>query len=176
MTGEGPIVRERTDLSFKTIDIDEGPERVRKWIEKNRSEEAKKVFHVNGKTYVIIMLGQKSTGGYHVEIEKIQLAKVVSPESKAGSGTVEVTHHVTEPEEGSINIQALTYPIAIAELSGVHDYGFQFSTPLKSEELKENNDQSVENDSDSSTQQASDGAEVELVRPEELTPEGNVKE
>ncbi|QKY70722.1 protease complex subunit PrcB family protein [Lentibacillus sp. CBA3610] len=174
MNGEGPITREQTDLPFSTIDVDEAPDRIGKWIEKNRSEEAKKVFHVDGKTYVIILLGEKSTGGYHVEIEQIQLSKIVSPESEAGPGTVEVTYNVTEPEEGSFNIQALTYPMAIAELGRELEYGFQFNSPAKSGELKESQDQP--DDNDSSKQQASDGGQSVLVSPEELTSDGEIKE
>lgn len=172
---EGPITREKTELSFRTIDVGEAPDSVQKWIEKNRSNEAKKVFHADGKTYVVIMLGQKPTGGFAVEIEKMELEKIVSPESKAGKGTVKVTHNVTSPKKGSFNTQALTYPIAIAVLEGVRDYGFQFSTPIKPDKLEETtSDQSSENGSVS--QQVSGRGKAELVQPQELTTDGYIKE
>ncbi|RYG72342.1 protease complex subunit PrcB family protein [Lentibacillus lipolyticus] len=136
MTEEGPIVKEKTDLSFKTIDVLGAPGRVRSWIEKNRSDEAKKVFRVNGKTYAVIMLGQKPTGGFDVEIEQIQLVKIVQPESKAGEGTIHVSYQTIEPEEGSFNIQALTYPMAIAELEGEWNQPFQFRTRVEPEKRK----------------------------------------
>lgn len=126
MREEGPVMKEKSDLSFKSIKPGEAPESVQTWIEKNRKEEAKKVFHADSKTYVVIMLGQKSTGGYAVTIDAIQLEKIISPESKAGKGTVHVTYQSIEPEEGSINTQALTYPLAIAELEGTRDYDYRF--------------------------------------------------
>lgn len=140
MSEEGPISKEKSKLSFKTIDAGEAPDSVQEWVEKNRKEKAKKVFHANGKTYVIIMLGQKSTGGYAVKIDEIQLEKIVSPESKAGNGTVHVKYHTIEPEEGSINIQALTYPMAIAKLEGIRDYDYQFSEKGKKNKLNGGND------------------------------------
>lgn len=152
MTEEGPIAREKTELSFRTIDAEETPDRMQRWIKKNQSDEAKKVFHVDGKTYVLIMLGQKSTGGYAVDIEAMELSKVVSPESKEGQGTVNVTYNVTEPEKGSMNIQVLTYPMAIAELEGTRDYGFQFLPQTTGNELKENNEDE----------------QTELIKPEEV--------
>ncbi|GGJ81876.1 hypothetical protein GCM10007063_00360 [Lentibacillus kapialis] len=140
MSEEGPITKEKSELSFKTIDVGEAPIKIQEWIEKNRKEEAKEVFHMAGKTYVIIMLGQKSTGGYAVKIDKMQLEKIISPESKAGEGTVSVTYHTIEPGEGSINTQALTYPIAIAELEGTRSYDYQFLVKGKKNKLKESND------------------------------------
>lgn len=162
MSEEGPIAREKTELSFRTIEADDAPERVQKWIEKNRNEETKKVFHADGKTYVVIMLGQKSTGGYAVKIDEMQLEKIVSPASKAGEGTVNVTYKVVEPQKGSVNIQVLTYPMAIAEIDGVRNYTFQFSQQAKGDGLKKSQNQS-------------DG-ESEGVQPEELTSEGKITE
>ncbi len=155
MSEEGPITKETSELSFKRIDSGEVPEKVQEWIDKNRKEGSKKVFHADGKTYVIIMLGQKSTGGYAVKIDDMQLEKIVSPESKAGKGTVNVTYHTIEPGKGSINTQALTYPMAIAELEGTHDYDYQFSEKGKQNKLKGSND----------------GEQTEHVKPEKLTNE-----
>ncbi|SFD68731.1 PrcB C-terminal [Lentibacillus persicus] len=147
MREEGPITKEKSDLSFKSINPGEAPESVQTWIEKNRKEEAKKVSHADSKTYVIIMLGQKSTGGFSVTIDSMQLEKIISPESKADKGTVHVTYHTIEPEEGSINTQALTYPMAIAELEGTRDYDYRFL-----EKSKENHD----------------GEQSEPIQPEKL--------
>lgn len=143
MSEEGPVTKEKSELSFKTIDVGEAPNSVQEWVEKNRKEETKKVFHAEGKTYVIIMLGQKSTGGYAVTIDEMQLEKIVSPESMAGKGTVHVTYHTIAPEEGSINTQALTYPMAIAELEGTRDYEYQFSEQGKQNELKGSNNEEM---------------------------------
>ena len=75
--------------------------------------------------------------------------------------------------------QVITYPLAIAEMDGERDQAFQFTTPLKEEELDElrsdDLDQSISQDvrSGSQTQSThSAGAAVELVPPQRLTEEG----
>ncbi|SEP64164.1 PrcB C-terminal [Virgibacillus subterraneus] len=145
--------KESTNLSFKTIKVENTPDRVQKWIQKwiqkNRSKEVEKVFNVDGMTYAIILLGQKPTGGYNVEIEQI---KKMNTNSSQTDSVNTVSYEVTEPEKGSVNIQTLTYPVAIAELEGETSQSFQFSTS-KEPELEG----------------------TELVAPQELTSDGKVK-
>lgn len=109
-----------TELPFKHVPLEDTPESVQKWIETNQSQEQKQVLHADGKTYVIITLGQKRTGGYEVKIT--QIAEI------EGTDTISVTHEVTEPEEGEMATQVITYPLAIAEMDGEWDQSFQFTT------------------------------------------------
>lgn len=149
------IEQEVTELPFKKITLEETPERIQKWVEENQSTEQKKVFIVDGKTYVIVLLGEKPTGGYGVEITQI---------ADNGGGVISVAHKVTEPEEGGMVTQVITYPLAIAEMDGEMDKSFQFTTSLKPEELDERNDpdESASHNVESKTQKTSGGAKVEL--------------
>ncbi|MFB4169700.1 protease complex subunit PrcB family protein [Virgibacillus sp. JSM 102003] len=140
---------ETTNLSFKTIKVENAPDRVQQWIQKNRSKKAEKVFNVDGMTYAIILLGQKPTGGYNVEIEQIQKVKTNSSQS---DGFNTVSYNVTEPEKGSINIQTLTYPVAVAGMEGETSRSYRFQTS-KQKELKD----------------------TVLIAPQELTSDGEVK-
>ncbi|MBP1949263.1 protease complex subunit PrcB family protein [Virgibacillus litoralis] len=141
--------KESTNLSFKTIKVENTPDRVQQWIQKNRSKEVEKVLNVDGMTYAIILLGQKPTGGYNVEIEQIKKMKTNSSQSDSVNT---VSYEVTEPEKGSVNIQTLTYPVAIAELEGETSQSFQFSTS-KEKELED----------------------TEFIAPQELASDGKVK-
>ncbi|GAA0607026.1 hypothetical protein GCM10009001_25390 [Virgibacillus siamensis] len=108
-------------LAFQKTKVDAAPDNVQEWIRQNRSKQQNKVFRENGKTYVVILLGQKTTGGYNVEMEQIRRAK-----TENGNSINLVSYSVTEPEQGSINIQVLTYPMAIAVLDGEVKGEFQF--------------------------------------------------
>lgn len=134
MNEEEHIEKKVTDLSFETIKADEAPKNIQNWMKKNRSKKANRVFIVNGKTYVTIQLGQKSTGGYSVKINQIQ--HVIDSEEDE---MIVVSYSVIEPEKGSINIQVLTYPATIAEINEELDYSFQFTTTPKSDKLQETN-------------------------------------
>ncbi|WP_174615090.1 protease complex subunit PrcB family protein [Virgibacillus ihumii] len=108
-------------LAFHTIKKDAAPDNVQEWIRQNESKEQNKVFRQQGKTYAVILLGQKTTGGYKVEIEQIRREK-----TETGNNINIVTYSVTEPEKGSFNIQVLTYPMAIAGLDGEVEGEFRF--------------------------------------------------
>lgn len=138
MSGEGSLEKEITKLPFESINLEDVSDRLQKWIGENKSKKAKKVFHVNGKTYVIIMLGQKPTGGYDVEITQIEHVKNIS-EGETGNDFISVSHEVKKPEKGSVNTQALTYPVAIAEIDGERKNSFQFTTQIKPEKLEDSN-------------------------------------
>lgn len=141
--------KESTNLSFKTIKVENAPNRVQQWISKNRSKKAEKVFNVDGMTYAVILLGQKPTGGYNVEIEQIQKMKTNSSQSDVVNT---VSYELTEPEKGSVNIQTLTYPVTVAELEGETKRSYRFQTS-KQKELKD----------------------TVLVPPQKLTSDGKVK-
>ncbi|MGP4106425.1 protease complex subunit PrcB family protein [Virgibacillus sp. L01] len=141
--------KETTNLSFKTIKVENAPDRVQQWISKNKSKKAEKVFNVEGMTYAIILLGEKPTGGFNVEIEQIQRVKTNSSQS---DGLNTVSYKVTEPEKGSINIQTLTYPVTIAEMEGETSRSYRFQTSKQKE-----------------------SKDTVLIAPQELTSDGEVK-
>lgn len=120
---DGSMANEEANknLSFQLIKAKAAPDSVREWIQQNQSEKQNNVFHENGKTYVVILLGQKTTGGYKVEIEKIRHI-----EADIGEISNNVVYSVTEPQKGSVNIQVLTYPMALAVLDSNVKGTFQF--------------------------------------------------
>ncbi|MTW88208.1 protease complex subunit PrcB family protein [Virgibacillus dakarensis] len=135
---EIPVKRDVTEIPFKTINVEDAPDKVQKWISKHRAEKANKVFHVDGKTYVIVMLGQKSSGGFNVKIEQIQQTTNTSPETNGGNNTITVSYEETKPKKGSMNIQALTYPLVIAEIDdGLDEGAFQFKSSIEEGKLTE---------------------------------------
>ncbi|MGD8191613.1 protease complex subunit PrcB family protein [Brevibacillus ginsengisoli] len=58
------------------------------------------------KTYVVIGLGQRSTGGYKVEIDGIETT----------SDQVIVKAHEVKPSQGSMSIQVISYPTKVIAL------------------------------------------------------------
>lgn len=67
----GQIEQEYTELPFTNVALRDTPSAVQRWVEKNKSTERNKVFNVDGRTYIIILLGQRNTGGYNVEITQM---------------------------------------------------------------------------------------------------------
>lgn len=160
---------EVTDLSFQTIHADDSPKQVQNWLEKERTKEVNKVFLVNGKTYVIVQLGQKSTGGYRVSVKQIELVKPSS-----GNQTVFVHYQVKAPKQGSFNIQVLTYPVAIVVLNKEYHIDFCFKQIKKPNKLKETKSHpAVHEHHKSKTDKC---GQDKLAHPQKLTENGEIEE
>ncbi|MBO8129326.1 MAG: protease complex subunit PrcB family protein [Peptococcaceae bacterium] len=91
-------------IAFLTIDINEAPEEIQQWVERNRKNEATGTRNYNGKTYLLVTRGQKCTGGYGVTITDIQ---------DLGNEIV-VKVQYRDPAPGAMVPMVLTYPYALA--------------------------------------------------------------
>lgn len=59
------------------------------------------------KTYVIICLGKRNTGGYKVVIDTIQ---------KQANGSIVIKAHEEKPQPGKMTTQVITYPSTVVAL------------------------------------------------------------
>lgn len=181
-TQAGPIKQKYTELLFKNIELGDTPTAIQKWLEENKAIRQNKVFNVDGKTYVLILVGQKINGAYNVEITQIRETTFIQ-DNEVSKGGIKVSHEVTELANDSATTQAVTYPHAIAEMDGEMDgemdESFQFSMPLTEEELDEmigdDPNHSVSSDLKSKSDTERGGAKTELVPPENLMKDGKVK-
>lgn len=149
--------RKSVAVPFQVISPEQAPDRIRKWIEQNASAEQKKVFNVDGRTYVLIVSGHRREGLQQVEINDMV---------RRGDG-IAVAH---EREEQSIQSQVdeQKTTVAIAKLEIETGRSFQFTTPLETDE--ENENPAGNNTSHSAS------AAAELVSPEELSKDGQIVE
>lgn len=79
-----------------------------KWYLENYQAKGKYKINSQGRTYILISAGQKSTGGYNMEILDIT----------ANDSFITITTEVREPESDQFTTMAITYPhvlIAIPE-------------------------------------------------------------
>ncbi|NLJ33463.1 MAG: protease complex subunit PrcB family protein [Firmicutes bacterium] len=76
------------------------PKEIRDWIDYSREVPAVQEKHHNGHRYVLITEGMKPTGGYSVEVTKVV----------EGGAELEILISSSEPKEGQMVTQALTYP------------------------------------------------------------------
>ncbi|NGQ94758.1 protease complex subunit PrcB family protein [Brevibacillus sp. SYP-B805] len=76
-----------------------------------RTKGGHKVVTVDGKTYVAISLGQRSTGGYKA---------VVKAAVKQADGTWRIEVAETAPTDGQLVTQVITYPTVVIALPEAH--------------------------------------------------------
>ncbi|TFJ93229.1 hypothetical protein [Lentibacillus salicampi] len=140
-------------LPFQIVDPEQVPEPIRKWIEQSASEDQKKVFHVDGRMYVLIIPEQ--AGKYQA---------VITDMTRAGGG-IAVTHKIKEQSGDTAQESAM----AIAALEMKKARPFQFTTQLESDEESGNT-------GNSNAQRVQAGAVAELVPPEKISEDGQVVE
>lgn len=87
------------------------PEEVKAALKNIRLTGGYQVVHKD-KTYVVIGLGQRSTGGYRIVIDGV---------SKDASGKWIVKAHEVKPQPGAMKIQMISYPAAVIALPGTSE-------------------------------------------------------
>lgn len=172
-----------TEVPFNNIALRNAPKRVKKWIEENKSIEQNKVFNVDGKTYVLILLGKKKTENFNVEITGI--GETISIQyGEVSKGGMDIIYKVNQLKRDSNRTLENIYPFAIAEIDGEIeiDRSFQFSKKLTEDGLDEmmGDDAGQTASEDLNAQTDRDGSATELllspITPESLTEDGKVKD
>ncbi|KKE79595.1 hypothetical protein DTX80_00125 [Bacilli bacterium] len=156
---------------------------MQKWIEENKLIEQNKVFNVNGKTYVLILLGKKKTENFNVEITGIR--ETISIQyGEVSKGGIDIIYKVSKLKKDNNRTRENIYPFVIAEIDGEFeiDRSFQFSKKLIEDELDEmmNDEPAKRLQRVLSAQTDRDGSATKLllspVTPESLTEDGKVKD
>lgn len=138
-------------VHFEMIGVEQSPVHIQKWLEKNATEKQKKIFLVEGKTYVVIVLNS----------EKIGIKNMYR------TGETINVNHVSQTQNGESNQQS----VAIAQIDMEINRSFQFSTPIE-ENVEEEDVES--NEKSATLHDVSGSATVELIPPEKLSKDGEV--
>src|SRR5690625_412232 len=136
-------------VPFQRINVEQSPEHIQKWLKKNAIENQKKIFLVEGKTYVVLV----------PDSSKIEMKTMYR---KDGIISVDYTSQ-NRSKDSEQNI-------AIAEIDMEINRSFQFTSPM--EDVVEEED--VESNNDRTTLHVSGTATVELISPERLSKDGSI--
>lgn len=93
-------------VQFQAIDGKQLPKELQGWAAGSRAEAGAAAEAVGGVLYVKVEAGEQRTGGYRVEIRKVELV----------GGEVKVQAVLHRPAPGAMVTQALTYPKAFAQV------------------------------------------------------------
>lgn len=97
-------------VNFEEItDTDKLGQDVPKALETLKKNRSFSYFKTDGSFIVAIFAGQKNTGGYGIKVTSVEDIE----------GTTKITVQETEPKEGDIVTQAITYPSTVIKLKGI---------------------------------------------------------
>ena len=97
-------------VKYKVLESSEIPEKIKEVLPKYLSEERAMSLRLNDEIYVLVMRGEKNTGGYAVDVEKI-----VKDEKTEKEFGVVVHAKFKDPDPNEIVAQSFTYPFAIVK-------------------------------------------------------------
>ncbi len=96
-------------ISFSPVEEKNIPIQITEILPNYRMKEKALVCKINGEIYVVVTRGEMSSTGYGVEIKKILLDK------SDGEETLRVIAKFTDPKQGDIQAQVLTYPYTVVK-------------------------------------------------------------
>ncbi len=98
------------EVKFKVLSASEIPEKIKDILPKYLSEEKALTCRLNDEIYVVVTRGEKKTGGYSVEIEKI-----IKEERDNGDFDITVVAKYYDPAPDEIVTQGFDYPFTIVK-------------------------------------------------------------
>ncbi|SKC50772.1 protease complex subunit PrcB family protein [Maledivibacter halophilus] len=97
-------------VEFQVLSGKEIPQKLNEILPRYQTLERALACKVNGEIYVVVTRGEKPTGGYSVDIDKIEKMKDEEDKFK-----LIVYAKFTDPKPGDVVTQAVTYPYVVAK-------------------------------------------------------------
>ncbi len=104
------LSKEDKKVKFKVLDSSEIPEKIKEILPKYLSEERAITCRLGNEIYVLVTRGEKKTGGYSVDVDKI----IMEEKGKDGFDLV-VYAKFKDPDTNEIVTQGFTYPFTIVK-------------------------------------------------------------
>ena len=96
-------------IAFQVLSEDKIPEKINEILPRYKALERALACKVDGDIYVVVTRGEKPTGGYTVDIDRI--------EKTDEDGKVKLVVHALfgDPKPGEVTTQVITYPYIVAK-------------------------------------------------------------
>ncbi|SHJ62068.1 protease complex subunit PrcB family protein [Paramaledivibacter caminithermalis] len=104
------FINDDKEVKFRVLNDKEIPEKIKEILPRYQNLERALACKVNGEIFVVVTRGEKPTGGYTVEIDKIK--KIDEGEDKF---KLVVYAKFTDPKPGEVVTEAITYPYIITK-------------------------------------------------------------
>jgi len=88
---------------------DNYPLEINNYLEENKMEETQNAFNINNRTYIVMTMGEQSTGGYSIELQDLVLKD---------SG---LHVYVKYQRPGEVAATVITYPTLVVETDGIYE-------------------------------------------------------
>ncbi|MCS1350175.1 protease complex subunit PrcB family protein [Mechercharimyces sp. CAU 1602] len=108
---------ENGTMVYEKVTAKQLPDTVKAKVNEIKEEGGGHSISENEQTYLILGLGQRNTGGYQIEVTKVERKE----------DTVHVYAQEVTPPEGAMVTQAITYPTTVISLDNVDEQEVEFT-------------------------------------------------
>lgn len=98
------------EVRFKVLESSEAPEKIKDILPKYLAEEKALTCKLNDEIYIVVTRGEKKTGGYGVDVDKI-----IRQERDAGEFDITVVAKYNDPSPDELVTQGFDYPFVIVK-------------------------------------------------------------
>ena len=111
--GEGVKKDEPIDFNGVTAKImTQGyPAEIEKYLDDNKMNETQQAFNINNRTYIVLTMGEQTSGGYAIELKDLALA----------DGVLKVSAKYVKPGKGDMAATVMTYPSLVIETDDIYE-------------------------------------------------------
>ena len=106
---ERPIIEQPSGFSYQVLQGNL-PKIVEDYLETGKYFDDQQVLHDDDKTYIVLTMGVQRTGGHYISVQNVTL--------RNGNIYVDAAYH--HPPIGSIQTQAITFPVTVIALNKVY--------------------------------------------------------
>ena len=118
--GDGDEPKEYNGVTAKVIKVDY-PTQIESYLQENQAKETQQAFNIDNRTYIVLTMGEKTSGGYAIELKDLVL----------GDGSLKVFVKYIVPGKDDITTTVMTYPSLVIETDKIYEGHYEIEYEIE---------------------------------------------
>lgn len=97
------------------------PAEIEKYLDENKMNETQQAFNINNRTYIVLTMGEQTSGGYAIELKDLVLA----------DGALKVSVKYIKPGKDDMVATVITYPSMVIETDDIYEGHYEIEYDIE---------------------------------------------
>ena len=97
------------------------PAEIEKYLDENKMSETQQALNINNRTYIVLTMGEQTSGGYAIELKDLVLA----------DGALKVSVKYIKPGKDDIVATVITYPSLVIETNDIYEGHYEIEYDIE---------------------------------------------
>lgn len=107
-------------VTVKVIKTDY-PAQIESYLQENQAKETQQAFNIDNRTYIVLTMGEKTSGGYAIELKDLVL----------GDGSLKVYVKYRVPGKDDATTAVITYPSLVIETDKIYEGHYEIAYEIE---------------------------------------------